>query len=175
MSCLYILEINPFSIAWFAIIFYHSEGCLFLLFIVSVAVQKPLSFIRCHLFIFAFICITLEGGSKKTLLWFMSKKVLCFPLRVFIVSSLTFKSLIHFKFIFFCMVFSQFSSVAQLCPTLCDPTNCSTPGLPVCHQLPEFTQTHVHWVGDAVQTFHLLLSPAPPAPNPSQHQSLGSA
>ena len=64
------------------------------------------------------------------------------------------------------------SSVAQSCPTLCDPMNRSTPGLPVHHQLPEFTQTHVHWVGDAIQPFHPLSSPSPPAPNPSQHQSL---
>ena len=101
LSCiLYILEINPLSIASFANIFYHSECCLFLLFIVSIVVQKLLSFISCHLFIFAFICIILGGGSKKTLVWFMSKKVLCFCLRVFIVSSLTVKSLIHFEFIF---------------------------------------------------------------------------
>ena len=66
----------------------------------------------------------------------------------------------------------QFSSVAELCPTLCDPMNCSTPGLPVHHQLPEFTQTHVHQVGDAIQPPHPLSPPAPPAPNPSQHQSL---
>ena len=66
----------------------------------------------------------------------------------------------------------QFSSVAQLCPTLCDPMNRSMPGLPVHHQLPEFTQTHVHWVGDAIQPSHLLSSPSPPAPNPSQHQGL---
>ena len=66
----------------------------------------------------------------------------------------------------------QFSSVAQSCPTLCDPMNRSTPGHPVHHQLPEFTQTHVHRVGDAIQPSHLLLSPFPPAPNPSQHQSL---
>ena len=66
----------------------------------------------------------------------------------------------------------QFSSVAQSYPTLCDPMNCSTPGLPVHHQLPEFTQTHVHWVGDAIQSSHPLSSPFPPAPNPSQHQSL---
>ena len=57
----------------------------------------------------------------------------------------------------------QFSSVAQLCPTLCDPMNRSTPGLPVHHQLPEFTQTHVHRVGDAIQPWHLLLSPIPPS------------
>ena len=66
---------------------------------------------------------------------------------------------------------SQFSSVAQSCLTLCDPMNHSTPGLPVHHQLPEFTQTHIHQVSDAIQTSHPLLSPSPPAPNPSQHQS----
>ena len=66
----------------------------------------------------------------------------------------------------------QFSSVAQLCPTLCDPMNRSTLGLPVHHQLPEFTQTHVHRVGDAIWPSHPLLSPSPPAPNPSQHHSL---
>ena len=66
----------------------------------------------------------------------------------------------------------QFSSVAQSCLTLCDPMNHSTPGLPVHHQLPEFTQTHVHWVSDAIQTSHPLSSPSPPALNPSQHQSL---
>ena len=66
----------------------------------------------------------------------------------------------------------QFSSVTQLCPTLCDPMNCSTPGLPVHHQLPEFTQTHVHLVGDAIQPSHPPLSPSPPAPNPSQRQRL---
>ena len=66
----------------------------------------------------------------------------------------------------------QFSSVVQSCPTLCDPMNCSTPGLPVHHQLPEFTQIHVHRVSDAIQPSHPLSSPSPPAPNPSQHQSL---
>ena len=66
----------------------------------------------------------------------------------------------------------QFSSFTQLCPTLCDPMNCSTPGLPVHHQLPEFTETHIHWVGDAIQPSHPLSSSSPPAPNPSQHQSL---
>ena len=65
----------------------------------------------------------------------------------------------------------QFSSVAQSCPTLCNPMNCSTPSLPVHHQLPEFTQTHAHQVSDAIQPSHPLLSPFPPAPNPSQHQS----
>ena len=63
----------------------------------------------------------------------------------------------------------QFSSIAQSCPTLCDPMNHSTSGLPVQYQLPEFTQTHVHRVSDAIQPSHPLLSPSPPAPNPSQH------
>ena len=66
----------------------------------------------------------------------------------------------------------QFSSVAQSCPTLCDPMKHSMPGLPVHRQLPEFTQTHVHRVSDAIQPSHPLSSPSPPAPNPSQHQSL---
>ena len=66
----------------------------------------------------------------------------------------------------------QFSSVAQSYLTLCDPMNCSTPGLPVHHKLLEFTQTQAHWVGDAIQPFHSLSSPSPPAPNPSQHQGL---
>ena len=64
------------------------------------------------------------------------------------------------------------SSVAQSCPTLCDPMNRSTPGLPVHHQRPEFTQTHVHQAGGAIQPSHPLSSPSPPAPNPSQHQGL---
>ena len=66
----------------------------------------------------------------------------------------------------------QFNSVAQSCPTLCDPMNCSTPGLPVHHQLPEFTQTHVHWVGDAIQPSHPLSSPFPPALKSLQSESL---
>ena len=66
----------------------------------------------------------------------------------------------------------QFSSVAQLCPTLCDPMNRSMPGLPVHHQLPEFTQTHVPRVSDAIQPSHPLSSPFPHAPNSFQHQSL---
>ena len=78
--------------------------------------------------------------------------------------------------IYFCKVWGkqisiQFSSVPQSCPTLCDPMSCSTPGLPVHHQLPEFTQTHVCWVKDAIQPSHLL-SPSPPALHLSQHQGL---
>ena len=66
----------------------------------------------------------------------------------------------------------QFSSVTQSCPTPCDPMNCSMPGLPVHHQLPESTQTHVHWVIDAIQPSHPLSSPSPPALNLSHHQGL---
>ena len=87
----------------------------------------------------------------------------------FIVSKWSIKN--NLKFILSCK-FNQFSSVAQSCLTLCDPMNHSRPGLPVHHQLPEFTQTHVHRVGDAIQPSHPLLSPSLPAPNPSQHQSL---
>ena len=65
-----------------------------------------------------------------------------------------------------------FSSLTQLCPTLCDPMNHSTPGLPVHHQLPELTQTHVHWVRDAIQPSHPRSSPSPPALNHSQYQGL---
>ena len=68
MSCLYVLEINPLSVASFANIFSHSEGCLFVLFMISFAVQKLLRFIRSHLFIFVFISISLGGGSKRILL-----------------------------------------------------------------------------------------------------------
>ena len=69
-------------------------------------------------------------------------------------------------------VLVQFSSVSQLCLTLCDPMNRSTPGLPVHHQLLEFTQTHIHRVSDAIQPSHPLSSPSPPALSPSQHQGL---
>ena len=75
ISCLYILEINPLSIASFANNFSHSEGCIFVLFMVFFAVQKLLSLIKSHLFLFVFISVTLGGGSKKILLWFVSKSV----------------------------------------------------------------------------------------------------
>ena len=70
------------------------------------------------------------------------------------------------------LLLHQFSSVIQSCPTLCDPMDCSTPGLPVHHQLPELSQTHVHRVGDAIQPSHPLSSPSPPAFNLSQYQGL---
>ena len=68
----------------------------------------------------------------------------------------------------------QFSLVVQSCPTLCDPMNCSMPGLPIHHQLQDFTQIQVHRVSDAIQPSHPLSSPFPPAPNPSQHQSFSN-
>ena len=101
MSYLYILEINALSIASFANIFSHSVDFLFILLMVSFAVQQLLSLIRSYLFIFVFIFVTLRGGSKKILLRFMSESVLpMFSPKSFIVSSLTFRSLIHFEFIF---------------------------------------------------------------------------
>ena len=101
MSCLYILEINPLLVTSFANIFSHFVGFLFILFMVSFAVQKLLSLIRSCLFIFISIFITLEGAFKKILLLFMSESVLfIFSSKIFIVSNLTFRSLIHFEFIF---------------------------------------------------------------------------
>ena len=70
------------------------------------------------------------------------------------------------------VTYVQFSSVAQSCPTLCDPMDCSAPGFPVHHQLPELAQTHAHRIGDAIQPSHPLLFPFPPALNLSQHQGL---
>ena len=81
---------------------------------------------------------------------------------------------VSIRFSCFCCLglVSQFSSVTQSCPTLWDPMNRNMPGLPVHHQLPEFTQTHRHRVADAIQPSHPLSSPSPPAPNPSQHQGI---
>ena len=93
MSCLYILEIKPLSVASFANIFSHSLGCLFVLFMVSFAVQKLIRLIRSHLFIFAFISFALGDWPKKTLLWFMSENVLpVFSSRSLMVSCIIFKA-----------------------------------------------------------------------------------
>ena len=97
MSCLYILEINPLLVASFANIFSHSVSCLFILFMVSFVVQKLVSVIRSHLFIFAFISFALGDSPKKTMIRFMSENVLpVFSSRRFIVSCLVFESLSHF-------------------------------------------------------------------------------
>ena len=114
MSCLYTLQINPLSDDSFANIFSHSEGCLFVLFMVSFAVQKRLSFIRSHLFIFVFISVTLIGGSKQILLWFMSKNILpTFSSKSFIVSGLL--------SLFLCMLLGSF---------LIHSSKCSCPVVP---------------------------------------------
>ena len=98
-----LLEINSLFVASLVNTFSHSEGCLFVLFIVSFAMQKLLSLIRSYLFIFVFIFITVVGGSEKILLWFISRRVLpVFSSKSFIVSSLIFQSSIHFEFIFVC-------------------------------------------------------------------------
>ena len=101
MSCLCILDINPLLVISFASMFSQQVSCLFILSVVSFAVQKLLYLIRPHFFILAFVCFALENRSKKSLLGFTSKSVLpMFSFSSFIVSGLTFGSLIHFEFIF---------------------------------------------------------------------------
>ena len=113
-----------------------------------------------------FTCIVKATAPKS------AYKVVIFPISIIIGNVLFFKSTLWY-YIILCHKYSdQIRSVAQSCPTLCDPRNYSTPGLPVHHQFPEFTQTHVHWASDAIQPSHPLSFPSPPAPNPSQHQSL---
>ena len=107
-------------------------------------------------------------GQKKQLLWQASSVVL-FLKESFLEAETRAHSSDHLTKLFSSV---QFSSVSQLCPTLCDPMSHSTAGLPVHHQLPESTRTHVHWGGNAIQPSHPLLSPSPPALNPSQHQGL---
>ena len=97
-------------------------------------------------------------------LWSYHSYILC--LALFFKFNIAFSQVFHYTHSV------QFTSDAQSCPTLCDPVNHSTPGLPVHHQLPEFTQTHVHWVSNAIQPSHPLSSPSPLALNLSQHQDL---
>ena len=101
-----------------------------------------------------------------------SEHVISLTLIFFLKIPLSICSLLCFHTNFKITFSVQFSSLAQSCPTLCNPMNRSMPGLPVHHQLPEFTQTHIHRVSDAIQPSHPLSSPSPPAPNPSQHQTL---
>ena len=117
---------------------------------------------RFWLVVFSFSFISIH-----ILISFLISSVICW-----LFSSMLFSlHMLEFLIVFLLSV-SQFSSVAQSCPTLCDPMNHSTPVLPVHHQLLVFTQTHVHRVCDAIRPSHPLSSPSPPAPNPSQHQSL---
>ena len=102
-------------------------------------------------------------------------KTIALAIWIFVIKEipLLFNTLSRFVIVFLPRSSSvQFSSVAQSCQTICDPMNHSMPGLPVHHHLPEFTQSHIHRVSDAIQPSHPLSSPSPPAPNPSQHQSL---
>ena len=94
-----------------------------------------------------------------------------FACRLFWLNGIQFSS-VPISILFIPYQFSSVQFVAQSCPTFCDPMNCSMPGLPVHHQLLEFTQTHVHQVRDAIQPSHPRSSPSPPTPNPSQHHGL---
>ena len=106
----------------------------------------------------------LAQGREYVYFYLVFQTVACSPYPKMYTSALGF---------WFCFLVSvEFSSVAQSCLTLCDPMNCSTPGLRVHHQLPESTQTHVHWVRDVIQPYHPLSSPSPPAFSLSQHQGL---
>ena len=112
--------------------------------------------------------------SNSFKLWYLYSPGSTWKLPAVMTAGNYFRELISIqtKKLFSYWIISQFSSVAQSCPTLCDPMNRSTPGLPVHHHLTEFTQTHIHWVSDAIQPSHPRSFPSPPAPNPSQHQSL---
>ena len=106
--------------------------------------------------------------------------ILLISIRIWLIHTLKdFFSLCSFSFshvVLYCLfgliLKSEFSSVTQSCPTLCNPMDCSKPGFPVCHQLLELAQTHVHWVGEAIKPSHPLLSPDPPLFNLPQHQGL---
>ena len=128
--------------------------------------QRPLRLSSFHSFFFILLLSSYFHDSI-----FRLTHLFCFSYSID-----SFWHIFHLSFcvVHYCLSFSssQFSSVSQSCPILCDLMNRSTPGLPVHHQLPEFTQTHVHRVGDAIQPSHPLLSPSPPAPSPSQHQGL---
>ena len=125
----------------------------------------------CYLEVWGFPAAFLLLITGLIPLWSESKHCMIFILLSFLTCVLSSKMQSILVNVL-CELSVEFSSVAQLCPTLCDPMSSSTPVLPVHHQLPEFTQTYVHQVGDAIQPSHPLSSPSPPAPNPSQHQSL---
>ena len=116
------------------------------------------------------------------IMWFLHSYTIFYLFHLFFVPQFSFPAFFFVNQTYFSVPFCiglrailiciQFSSVTQSCSTLCDPRNCSVPGLPVHYQLPESTQTHVHWVSDAIKPSHPLLSPSPPALNLSQHQGL---
>ena len=119
-------------------------------------------------------CIYFSKEGDLLLNHFLSLSSFNFIKRLFAssFSAIRLVSSAYLRLLIFPPAINQIRSVAQSCPTLCDPMNRSTPGLPVHHQLLEFPQTHVHRVSDAIQPSHPLSFPSPLAPNPSQHQSL---
>jgi len=177
--CISVLSvvISPFSLLilliwFFSLCFLMSlANGLSILFILSkllaLLIFALVSFVS---FAFIFALIFKISFLLLTLWFFISSFSSCFRcwVRVFIW---LFSCFSRYAFIAMNLPL-QFSSVSQSCPTLCDPTNHSTPGLPVHHQFPESTQTHVHWVIDAIQPSHPLSSAPPSASNPSQHHGL---
>ena len=153
-------DVSAFNIlSRFVIGFLSRSKCLFISWLQSPSTMllepKNIKYVTASTFS-PYICHEVMAPDvMNVLFWMLSFKT------AFSLSSFT-----HIKSLF------QFSSVTQSCLTLCDPMNRSTPGLPVHRHLPEFTQTHVHQVGDAIQPSHSLSSPSPLAPNSSQHQSL---
>ena len=148
----------------------HSEGFVQIKpFMISVVkLQYFIAFIQCNLISLRFKCYRFSW-KLKSLSWYRG------PVSSYCYNWNCPEIVLSFKNTFYlhCQFSSvQFSSVSQSCLTLCDPMNHITPGLPVHHQLLEFTQTHIHGVGDGIQPSHPLSSPSPPAPNPSQHQGL---
>ena len=142
------------------------EGCHFLLqgFFPTQELPQPLSYSKLS-----------EGLSVFPPLHFFFLRKLCHIVAIILVVWVVVSGIhvyLYFYDLSLYLFRAQFSSVAQLCPTLCDPINRSMPGLPVHHQLRKFTQTDFHRVGDTIQPSHPLSYPSPPAPNPSQHQSL---
>ena len=175
------MKINPLSVVSFANIFFHYVGHVFILFMISFALQEllRLSFLK----FFILFSLFQEVDQKRYCCDIDLRVLYIFPTS-FIESDFIFRFSICFVFIFVCDVKEyynfiplnvfyvyilcsvQLSSVAQSCLTFCDPMNHSTPGLPVHHQLPEFTQTHVHQVHDVILPSHPHSSHSPPAPTP---------
>ena len=153
-------------------IFYSSSGTPIIQMLVCLILSQRSLRISSVLFIlFTLYCssevISTILSSSSLIHSSASDILLLIPSRVFLISVIVLSLYVYSLILLF-----QFSSVAQSCLTLCNPMNHSTPGLPVHHQLPEFTQTHIPLVSDAIQPSHPLSSPSLPAPNPSQHQSL---
>ena len=147
----------------------YSSECVYHIYywyIFSFQVFLLQSTIRLPLNMYSFPCLWIYLQDKFLEVELLSQKI------CIVLTPITKMSSKEVESIYTLYNISLVSSVAQSCPTLCDPMNCSTPGLSVYHQRPEFTQTHVHRVSDAIQPSHPLSSPAPPPTNPSQHQSL---